>query len=119
MIKLVLKPWICIKHLLLITFIIGSTTTETSNEITFSDGTTGKTLNQYLEIQDNHPITRITDKITLNYDTTHFQTGLATPVTPVTTYKLTLKNVMGKIDVKDNHPIDKMTDKLTLKYNTT
>jgi hypothetical protein len=35
---------------------IGSTITDTTNDITFSDGTTGKTLNQYLDITDNHPI---------------------------------------------------------------
>ena len=90
---------------------IGSTITETVNDITFSDGTTGKTLNKYLDIKDNHPITRETDKITLNYDTTQFQTG----VSP--NYNLELKNIMGKVDIKDNSPIQKLTDKLYLNYD--
>jgi hypothetical protein len=92
---------------------IGSTITDTVDDITFSDGTTGKTLNKYLDIKDNHPIDRISDKITLKYDTTQFQTG----VSP--NYNLELKNIMGKVDVKANHPIDKIADILTLKYNTT
>jgi hypothetical protein len=87
---------------------VGSTITDTADDITFSDGTTGKTLNKYLDIKDNHPITRESDKITLNYDTTQFQTG----VSP--NYNLELKNIMGKVEVKDNTPIQKLNDNLYL-----
>jgi hypothetical protein len=59
---------------------VKSTITDGVDETTFSDGSgtsAGKTLNKYLDIKDNHPIDRITDKITLKYNTTQFQTGAA------------------------------------------
>jgi hypothetical protein len=49
-----------------------STITETTDGITIT-GT--KSLNKYLDIKGNHHIVRISDKIALNYDTTHFKTG--------------------------------------------
>jgi hypothetical protein len=93
---------------------VKSTITDGVDDITFSDGTTGKTLNKYLDIKDNHPIDRISDKITLKYNTTQFQTGAAVAGSPNTSYVLELKNIMDKVVVKDNHPIDKILDKLTL-----
>ncbi len=75
---------------------IGSTIKDTTNGVTFSDGTTGKTLNQHLDIKDNHPIDRISDKITLKYDTTEFQTGITT-TSPATSYKLELRILWVKL----------------------
>ena len=95
---------------------VGSTITDTVDDITFSDGTTGKTLNQYLDIKDNHPIDIISDKITLKYDTDQFKTGIAT-TSSATSYKLELNNIMGKVDVKDAAPIQKLNDKLYLNYD--
>ena len=69
-----------------------------------------------MEIKDNHPIDRISDKITLKYDTTEFKTGIAT-TSPTTSYKLELKNIMGKVEVKDNSPIQKLNDRFWLNYD--
>jgi hypothetical protein len=69
-----------------------------------------------VEVKDNHPIDKISDKITLKYDTDQFKTGIAT-TSPVTSYKLELNNIMGKVEVKDNAPIQKLNDRLYLNYD--
>jgi hypothetical protein len=87
---------------------VESTITETLNGINF-DGT--KSLNKYLDINDNHPIDRVVDKITLKYDTTQFKTGAGT------SYNLELNNIMGKVEVKDNTPIQKLKNLVYLDYD--
>ncbi len=92
---------------------IGATITSGLDGLTV---TGGKTLNEYLDIKDNHPIERINDLIQLKYDTNEFQTG------PDPAYKLELKMVPGnKVDVLDNAPLqaDTTNNKLFLKYDDT
>ena len=84
---------------------VESTITETVNDITFEST---KSLNKYLDIKDNHPITRVSDKIKLNYDTTHFKTGTAN-TDENKSCNLELNDIMDKVNIKPNAPIKKTT----------
>ena len=64
-------------------------------------------MNKYLDIKDNHPIARESDKILLNYDTTHFEVGpspnynlkIKYPILSIDTTSLE-KDTNNKLDVK-------------------
>jgi hypothetical protein len=86
--------------------------TTISNGLDGLTATGGKTLNEYLDIKDNHPIERINDLIQLKYNTTHFKTG-ASPK-----WDLELNDIMDKVEVKPNAPVKKDASKqLYLDYD--